>query len=219
MVRAAARRIDPATLFAFFATYQDLYWVLDDAQQRQVLALPPSAFDDDRGRWGIVRAEIYTSSGGTGGAPPAYADSARLALEEQVRAAPDDWQRHVLLGLALAYLGRKAEASGKGKRGVELMPISRDGYFGPYNQLQLVRIYLLTGEPELALDQLEPLLRIPFYLSPDGSGSIRPSIRCGSTRAFSGCSPALTPDMRALAAVLLLLGRPLRPGGREYFPR
>jgi hypothetical protein len=28
-----------------------------------------------------------------------------------------------------------------------------------------VRIYLLTGEPDLALDQLEPLLRVPFYLS------------------------------------------------------
>jgi hypothetical protein len=29
-----------------------------------------------------------------------------------------------------------------------------------------VRIYLLIGEPEQALDQLEPLLRVPFYLSP-----------------------------------------------------
>jgi hypothetical protein len=49
---------------------------------------------------------------------------------------------------------------------VALLPISQDGYFGPYNQLQLVRIYLLVGEPEQALDQLEPLLRVPFYLSP-----------------------------------------------------
>ena len=50
------------------------------------------------------------------------------------------------------------------------MPISRDAYFGPYNQLQLVRIYMLTGEPDLALDQLEPLLRIPYYLSPGWLG-------------------------------------------------
>ena len=33
-------------------------------------------------------------------------------------------------------------------------------------QHQLARIYLLVGEPEKALDQLEPLLRIPYYLSP-----------------------------------------------------
>jgi len=94
-----------------------------------------------------------------------YADSARLALEEQTRAAPEDGQRHAILGLALAYLGRKADAEREGLQGVALMPISRDAYFGPYNQLQLVRIYLLTGEPDKALDQLEPLLTIPFYLS------------------------------------------------------
>jgi hypothetical protein len=47
-----------------------------------------------------------------------------------------------------------------------MLPISRDGYNGPYLQLQLVRIYLQVGEPEQALDQLEPLLRVPSYLSP-----------------------------------------------------
>ncbi len=165
VVDAAARRIDSPTLFAFLATYQDLYWVLNDAQQRQVLALPPAAFDDDRAAWGIVRTEIYTLQGDRRLAQ-AFADSARRAAEEQVRAAPDDSQRHVLLGLTLAYLGRKADAVREGKRGVELLPISRDGYGGPYNQLQLARIYLLSGEPELALDQLEPLLRIPYYVSP-----------------------------------------------------
>ena len=72
----------------------------------------------------------------------------------------------MLLGLTLAYLGRKAEAIREGRRGVELLPISRDSFLGPYVQLQLVRIYLLTGEPGLALNELEPLLRVPFYLSP-----------------------------------------------------
>jgi DNA-binding SARP family transcriptional activator/TolB-like protein len=165
VIRAAARRIDPAALYPFFASYQDMYWVLDDAQQRQVLAAPPSAFDDDRGSWGLVRAGLYQLRGDRR-RTAAYADSARLALEAQTRAAPDDGQRHALLGLALAYLGRKADAIREGRRGVELMPITRDAYFGPYNRLQLVRIYLLTGEPDLALDQLEPLLRVPYYLSP-----------------------------------------------------
>ena len=35
-----------------------------------------------------------------------------------------------------------------------------------YVQHQLVRIYLLLGEPERALDQLEPLLELPYWLSP-----------------------------------------------------
>ncbi|HET9041293.1 MAG TPA: protein kinase, partial [Gemmatimonadales bacterium] len=95
VIRAAAGRIDPGILFTFFATYQDLYWVLDDDQQLQVLASPPSAFDDDRGTWGIVQAELYRLRG-IGGRAAAYADSARLAFEEQSRAAPDDGQRRVL---------------------------------------------------------------------------------------------------------------------------
>jgi serine/threonine protein kinase len=53
----------------------------------------------------------------------------------------------------------------EGRRALEMLPISRDAYFGAHLQLQLVRITVLVGHPDQALDQLEPLLRIPFYLS------------------------------------------------------
>ena len=162
-VRAAATRIEPTALFVGLAVYQDLYWVLDDAQQRLVLAQPPSAFDDDRGNWGIVRAELYHLRGDRS-RTAIYADSARLAFEEHSRATPDDPQQHAFIGLAQAYLGHKADATREGQRGVELA--SGDKYIGAYIQFQLVRIYILVGEPDKALDQLEPLLRIPFYLSP-----------------------------------------------------
>ena len=165
VVRAGLTAVEPAALLAFFANYQDLYWVLDDAQQQQLLALAPSAFDDDRGVWAIVRTQTYSLRGNQALAR-IYADSARLAYEEQLRATPDDGQRHVFRGLALAYLGRKAEAIQEGQRAVALWPISRDAWFGPYIQHQLVRIYLLVGEPEKALDQLEPLVKLPYYLSP-----------------------------------------------------
>ena len=66
----------------------------------------------------------------------------------------------------LAYLGRKGEAVEEGERAVMLWPISRDAFQGAYIQHQLVRIYLAVGEPEKALDQLEPLLRMPYFLSP-----------------------------------------------------
>ena len=36
----------------------------------------------------------------------------------------------------------------------------------PYLQHQLVRIYILVGEPDKAMDRLEPLLKIPYLLSP-----------------------------------------------------
>ena len=165
VMRTALTTVEPASLIAFFGYYWDLYWVLDDAQQQQLLALPPSAFDNDRATWAIIRAETDRLHGHPAEAR-AYADTARLALEDQLRAAPEDGQRHVFRGLALAYLGRKAEAIAEGERAVALWPISRDAYQGAYIQHQLVRIYLLVGEPEKALDQLEPLLRMPYYLSP-----------------------------------------------------
>jgi serine/threonine-protein kinase len=165
VVRKALTTVEPEALFAYLGTYQDLYWVLDDAQQRQLLALPPSAFDNARDAWALVRAQTYALRGEKALAR-AYADTARQAIQELLKATPDDGQRHALLGLAAAYLGRKAEAIQEGERAVALWPVSRDLNSGAYVQHQLVRIYMLVGEPEKAIDQLEPLLKLPYALSP-----------------------------------------------------
>jgi serine/threonine-protein kinase len=157
--------VDPTVLAAFVANAFDLGWLLDEAQQTIVLQLTPDAFDGDRGAWGIALAELYWLRGDRVRAQR-YADSARIGYEQQLRETPDDAQRRVFHGLALAYLGRKAEALEEGRRGVALRPTAADALYGPYIQHQLARIYILVGEPELALDQLEPLLRIPYYLSP-----------------------------------------------------
>ena len=66
----------------------------------------------------------------------------------------------------LAYIGRKAEAIAEGEKSLVLMPISKDAANGAYDQHQLARIYLMVGEPEKALDQIEPLLKVPYLLSP-----------------------------------------------------
>jgi hypothetical protein len=68
--------------------------------------------------------------------------------------------------VTLAYVGRHAEAVRLGRRAVALMPLTTEAEFGPYMQHQLVRIHILAGEYERALDLLEPLLKIPYYLSP-----------------------------------------------------
>ena len=89
-----------------------------------------------------------------------------MGFEDQIRATPDNAQLHSLLSVALAYLGRKDDAIREGRRGVELSPISRNAFTGPYLVHQLARTYILVGEPEQAIEQLEPLLKIPYYLSP-----------------------------------------------------
>ena len=166
IINAVPKAVDPTALVAFVATYQDLGWVLDEAQQRLLLRLTPSAFDDSHAQWGIVLAQTYALQGNELKVR-VYADSARLAYQEELKAAaPENSQRHVFFGLALAYLGRKAAAIREGQRGAALVPIAKDAFLGPYVRHQLVRIYMLVGEPEKALDELEPLLEIPYYLSP-----------------------------------------------------
>jgi eukaryotic-like serine/threonine-protein kinase len=164
VIREAVKIIPPTTLAPYFANYWDLYWVLPADLQALLLRLTPGAYND-RASWSIVLAQTYHLHGDLARSR-IYADSARLAFEERIRGAPDDPQSHVILGLALAYLGRKAEAVAAGEKGVALLPMSADAYVGPYFQHQLVRIYLLVGEPEKALDRLEPLLKVPYYLSP-----------------------------------------------------
>ncbi|HEX6643654.1 MAG TPA: hypothetical protein VF037_03200, partial [Gemmatimonadales bacterium] len=117
------------------------------------------------GGWGLSLTQVAAIRGDMGRAR-ALADSARVALEQRTASAPDDAQSHSLLGVALAYLGRRTEAIRAGERGRDLLPISRDGEDGPYQQHQLARIYILVGEPDRALDQLEPLLKLPYFLSP-----------------------------------------------------
>jgi tetratricopeptide (TPR) repeat protein len=165
VIRAAAPKIDPDALVAVFGNYQDLYWVLDDDQQQRLLALTPSAFDNDRPTWAIVRAETFYARG-DGARARAYADSSRPGMEAQLRDAPNDGQLHAFRGLALAYAGRKDEAIAEGIRATTLWPVSRDATQGPYIAHQLARIYALTGEQDKAIDALESLLKIPYYLSP-----------------------------------------------------
>ena len=157
--------IDLPTFVAYMATYWDLYWVLGDEQRDLVKRLRPSAFDGDAGVWALALAGVYEAEGDMRRAA-AYADSARIAFEQQLTASPEDAQRNVLLGVALAYMGRKAEAIQRGVRGAELLPPSVDAVAGTYFQHQLARIYILAGDAEKALDTLEPLLKVPYYLSP-----------------------------------------------------
>jgi tetratricopeptide (TPR) repeat protein len=165
VIAASAGQAGLDALLEFLSLYQDLYWVPDESQQQRVLGLQVDAFDGDPSARAIVRAQLFDLRGDQRQAR-ANADTARAALEEQLRATPLDGQRHAILGLALALLGRKAEAIAEGRRGAGLWPISRDYSNGTYVQLQLARIYMIVGEPDLAMDQLEPLLKMPYYLSP-----------------------------------------------------
>ncbi len=140
-------------------------WVFDEAQRRLFLGLPVEAFGGNQAvRW-ICIAQTHALFG-TRAELRRASEEAERALAKQIAETPDDAQLHALRGLALAYQGRRAEAIGEGERAVELLPVSRDAYTGAYLQHQLARIYVIVNERERALNVLERLLAIPYYVSP-----------------------------------------------------
>ena len=164
-IAVARPEVQESDLFAQMANYWDLGWVLDDAQTRSLLSLPVEAFGGNPAAQAIVFAQVHALRRELGPLRQA-AEKAEREFARQLQDTPNDHQLHVLHGLALAYAGRREEAIREGEYGVTLMPISRDAYLGPYFQHQLARMHIILGDHEKALDLLEPLLKIPYYLSP-----------------------------------------------------
>lgn len=98
-------------------------------------------------------------------AEQAYYESARNILESKIQERPEDARLHSSLGIAYAGLGRKQDAIREGKLAVELLPVARDAWKGLYRIEDLARIYVMVGEFDAAIDQLEYLLSIPGELS------------------------------------------------------
>ncbi len=92
-------------------------------------------------------------------------DSARMILEKEIKARPDDARLHSSLGIVYAGLGRKEEAVREGQLAVKLCPISKDAIVGTTYMEDLASTYIMVGEYEAALDQIEYLLFIPSFLS------------------------------------------------------
>jgi serine/threonine-protein kinase len=156
--------VDAKELGYHFARFEELGWLLDDGQQRRVLELDADFYEGDRGNWGLVNAQLYAMRGQPA-LSRAYADSAQLAYEKASQVAPSDGQLHALRGLSLAFLGRREDAIREGERAVELVPMDKDAYFGPYLQLLLARVHMMVGSKDRAVELLEPLVEVPNNLS------------------------------------------------------
>jgi len=157
--------VDRNVLAAAVSMYYDLPWLLDDAEQRRLLALGPDTFDGDRMSWAWALAQTYALRGDAA-RTRAFAESTLVAVDEQLRNAPNDPQRHLVRGLALAALGRAPDAVAAGTRGFALQRQRWTATNGPYAQHQLARIYMMVGDRAKAMDLLEQLLAMPYYLSP-----------------------------------------------------
>ena len=161
---AGSHDVDSAALYAYAAGVFGTLRVLDTTTWRFVSTLTPHAFGGNRATWGLGLAQSLALLGDTRGAR-VYADSARAVLEPAVRGAEDSPALHAELGLAYAYMGRKADAIKEGEQAVRLAPPPENTWLGPAYQQILWRIYTQVGERDKASDLAESLLKSPALLS------------------------------------------------------
>lgn len=150
-----------AAVECFDGNYQKALAWLPDAKSFRFYAAVTSASN-----YFLMKAEIYHLMGQPRLAL-AYYDSARAALEtkSEERERPLGAFLHQWLGIAYAGLGRKEEAVREGKNALELRPTSKDAFYGTELVEALAEIYVMVGEYDLAIDQLEYLLSIPSFVS------------------------------------------------------
>jgi serine/threonine-protein kinase len=116
----------------------------------------------------IPKAQLYAQVNGLMGKRQLeqdYYESARRILETKMQERPRDARLHSSLGIAYAGLGRKKEAVREGKEALELLPVSKEAWGGLYRIEDLARIYVMTGEFDAAIEQIEFLLSVPGEMS------------------------------------------------------
>jgi tetratricopeptide (TPR) repeat protein len=92
-------------------------------------------------------------------------EAAREMIEAELPSHPDDPRLHSSLGIALAGLGRGEEAVAEGRRATELLPRSKDGFYYLSFAIDLAQIYVMVGDRDRAIEQLEYLLSNPSWIS------------------------------------------------------
>ena len=162
VLRSLPPEVDVLTFFAGYPTWQRT-WALDSLQLRQLVDSAKASSEQSPAK-ALILAEAYLRLSDSVQSH-AWAERAVRGYRQTLARSPDDPELRSAYALALAYLGRRREAIWEGLRAKTLVPISSDAIAGQQYQAALVRIYLITNEPESALNELEPLLRVPGSLS------------------------------------------------------
>lgn len=93
-----------------------------------------------------------------------FAEAVKI-LESDVAERPEEARLHTSLGIAYAGLARYHDAIQSGRRGVELMPVSKDTFVGNWLLHDLGWIYIMAGELDAAVEVFDRVLGIPSIWS------------------------------------------------------
>jgi hypothetical protein len=93
--------------------------------------------------------------------------AARAETEKLVHSQPGNASPLDVLALIDAQLGDKDKAIREGRTACDMLPPTKDFLNGVWLITNLARIYALTGERDLALEQLEVVSKLPIgWLGP-----------------------------------------------------
>jgi TolB-like protein/Flp pilus assembly protein TadD len=114
-----------------------------------------------------LRGQALEAAGQSETAQAAFAAAIPL-LEERIKSAGGEPSLHLSLGRAYAGMGRKEDALREGRKAVELLPVSRDAFDGPFYLEQFAQIQARVGNTDEAISLLRQLLDMPagLILSP-----------------------------------------------------
>jgi TolB-like protein/Flp pilus assembly protein TadD len=113
----------------------------------------------------LLRGEVLTLTGHAQDARAAF-EAARRDLAERAAASPDDARYQGALGFACAGLGLAEEALKAARRGVELMPATKDSWVGCWRLEELALVEAFLGKKDDALAHLGELLARTGELTP-----------------------------------------------------
>jgi serine/threonine-protein kinase len=150
-------------LRVFPETYTEVFDAFESGPIERFRHLQPAAIALTH----LARAMVYEAKDDHRAASARY-DSARVCYERVIQSNPQSAYisfYHSALGYAYAGLGRKEDAIREGEEGVRMMPISKDALDGAELVKCLAEIYMMCGEHEAAIGEIETALSVPSYLS------------------------------------------------------
>jgi tetratricopeptide (TPR) repeat protein len=159
----ARQRLAEAHANLYWGSFRTLFGVRDDDYERTLERLSLGAFGPDTGSYYLSKALLLSRAGMD--EADAYFDSARVHLEPKAARRPADSYVHAQLGLAYAGLGLAEDAVREGSHATDLLPLSEDAYAGAALVDNLAHIYVLLGDYDAAVDQLELLLTVDSPVS------------------------------------------------------
>ncbi len=165
VLTAALRQIPLGKLIAQARMQPQLSIVaLDESHALDLARLSAADFGANAVDYYSAKAVIYRLQGHAEAAR-AYYDSLAAAVRVRLDSLPDDALLHSALGLAEAYRGRREQALAEARRAAELLPVSKDAYFGMGVVVNAAEIRMASGQPDSAVALLRQALAVPSDIS------------------------------------------------------